>query len=180
MLWKLYNEENISENISLDSFENLKVGVINADNLEYDDGPTNIKTEGPSQNLPSLPICYGLFNGRKLNYFRGQFTYNENQFVVGIHIVENELNDELMNESKLHLFSRESIESLPYLEKLEKSLPFINEFSNLFLQWEEFDGDDKLPDDDYLDVLFKKAQEDFEDTQELFNEFKENYAEKRN
>lgn len=52
MLWKLYVEENLSENITLDSFENLKVGVLNGDNLEFDNGPTNIKTEGPSQNYP--------------------------------------------------------------------------------------------------------------------------------
>lgn len=180
MLWKLYVEENLSENISLDSFENLKVGVLNGDNLEFDDGPTNIKTEGPSQNLPSLPICYGLFKGRTLNYFRGQFSYNENQFVVSIFIVVNEVDDEFVNNSKLHLLSRECLEDLHFSDKLELALPFINEFANLFLDWLEFDGNSKYPDDDYLDELFEKAQEDFNETTNLFTEFKQNYVEKRN
>ena len=52
VLWKLYLNENISEEISLDYYEDLSVGLNNDIDEEFDDSPINIKTEGASHILP--------------------------------------------------------------------------------------------------------------------------------
>ena len=179
MLWKLYKNEPISQNIKLESFENLRVGVPNANYNDYDDGPLNIKTEGSKQILPSLPICYGLFNKRLLNHFRGEFIYNKNHYIVIIDITKNEINDDFEQESKIHILSSESLDDLFYSQKLELALVFIYELTNLICNWQEFENNLKYPDNDYIETLFKKAVDDFEETKAVFDEYKTYYAKKR-
>ena len=51
--------------------------------------------------------------------------------------------------------------------------------STLVSEWTNYDSCEKYPDEEYLDELFKKAQLDFNETKEAFEELKEEYAKKR-
>ena len=51
--------------------------------------------------------------------------------------------------------------------------------STLVSEWTNYDSCEKYPDEKYLNELFKKAQLDFKETKEAFEELKEEYAKKR-
>lgn len=173
VLWKLYLEDNISEEISLDYYEDLSVGLNNDIDEEFDDSPINIKTEGASHILPSLPICYGLFARKSIKYFKGDFNYKDNLFSLRVNIYsEQEL-------STIHILSNGCLEGLHYSEKLYLVLPLLYNLSTLVSEWTNYDSCEKYPDEKYLNELFKKAQLDFKETKEAFEELKEEYAKKR-
>ena len=114
LLWKLYLEENISSDITLDFFEDLRVGLDNPRNIAYDNSPTSIKTEGTGHEIPSLPICYGLFNKKPLNQLKGEFIYKGKRFVLKIDIFK-------MNKKKIkniNINSNKNIKDLYYIDKL--------------------------------------------------------------
>ena len=174
ILWKLYQNENISDEISLDYYEDLSVGINNELDEEFDDSPINIRTEGASHILPSLPICYGLFAKKSIKYFKGDFGYKDNLFSLRINIYNEQ------DLSTIHILSNGCLEGLHYSEKLYLVLPFIYNLSKLVLEWKNYDVKDKYPDEEYLDKLFEKATLDFKETKESFNELKEEYKQKRN
>ena len=174
LLWKLYLGENISSDISLDYFEDLRVGLDNPRNIAYDNSPTSIKTEGTGHEMPSLPICYGLFNKKPLNQLKGEFIYKGKKFILKIDIFKRN-ETEISN---IHIHSNGDLEGLYYSEKLQLILPFLYNLSNLIYEWENFENKDKYPDEEYLDTLLENAKDEFNETIEAFEEYKENYLSK--
>ncbi len=178
MLWKLYENVEISDNITLESFENLRVGIPNSSNIEHDNTPPSIKTQESHLELPSLPICYGLFNKKSLNHFRGEFIYDDNHFIIIIDVFKKETENGFDETSRIHILSSGCLEDLHYSEKLQLSLLFINELADVIKEWEDYPNDKKYPSLDYIDKLFEKAKEEFDETEASFKEYREKYSKK--
>lgn len=79
----------------------------------------------------------------------------------------------------IHILSNGCLEGLHYSEKLSLVLPFIYNLSKLVSEWEHYNVKDKYPDEEYLDKLFEKSKLDFKETEESFNDLKEEYKQKR-
>ncbi len=174
VLWRLSLGKNISDKISLDYFEDLRVGLQNPANFEFDNSPVNIKTEGSGQEIPSLPICYGLFNKKSLNYLKGDFQYNTRSYNVRISISKKN-NEEV---SILHIHSNGHLEGLHFSEKLQLILPFLYNLSESIYEWDNYDNEKKYPDEEYLDKLLSTAKSEFEETLKSFEEYKKEYLQK--
>lgn len=143
ILWKLYLNDNISDEISLDYYDDLSVGL-NNDLDKFDDYPISIQTEGASHILPSLPICYGLFARKSIKYFKGDFKYKDNLFSIRVNIY---------NEQKLstiHILSNGCLEGLHYSEKLDLVLPLLYNLSTLVYKWTNYNSCEKYPDEHIL------------------------------
>ncbi|WP_296847998.1 hypothetical protein [uncultured Methanobrevibacter sp.] len=175
VLWKLSQGENISTKISLESFEDLRVGLNVQGPREFDNSPTSITARGSENEIPSLPICYGLFNNKSLNHLKGEFKYNEdNKFILQIDITR----EDGTEKSTIHLHSNGCLEGLHYSEKLQLALPFLYNLSESIYQWETYDNPEKYPSVDYLDELLNNAKEEFDETLESFNEYRNDYLQK--
>ena len=174
ILWKLSLGENISSKIHLDYFEDLRVGLDNPKDNSYDDSPTSIKTEGTGHEMPSLPICYGLFNRKALNHLKGEFIYNNYTFILKIDIFKRD-EQEISN---IHIHSNGSLDGLKYSEKLQLVLPFLYNLSELIYEWEGYDKESKYPDEDYLNKLLENAQNEFDEMVESFEEYKHSFSSK--
>ena len=177
VLWKLSQGENISTKISLESFEDLRVGLNTHRPHEFDNSPASITARGSENEIPSLPICYGLFNNKSLNHLKGEFKYNdENNFILQIDITR----EGGVEKSNIHLYSSGCLEGLYYSDKLQLALPFLYNLSESIYQWENYDNVEKYPSVDYLDELLENAKDEFEETLESFSEYRENYLQKIN
>lgn len=128
--------------------------------------------------MPSLPICYGLFNKKSLNHFRGEFIYDENHFIIIIDVFKKESENGFDETSRIHILSSGCLEDLHYSEKLQLSLLFINELSSVIKQWENYPNDKKYPSLNYIDKLFEKAKEEFDETKASFIEYRKKYSKK--
>lgn len=170
VLWKLYNSEDISNEISIDFFDNLRVGSSRAHNARKDNALNSIKTEGGGQELPSLPICYGLFNQKPLNHLKGEFIYNDKSFKFSINISK----EGETEKSDMLIYSQRSLSGLMYSDKLQLVLPFLYKLSNVVKNWENSE-DNKYPPIEYIEELFENAQDEYDEMVESYESYKENY-----
>lgn len=178
LLWKLNSNYELPYNLSLESFENLSVGLDVLHN-HYEDGTANIKTEGSGNEIPSLPICYGLFTNKYFNQFKGEFKYKDNSFISKIDIVKKEIEGNEVEFSTIHILSS-TLKNLHFSEKLNLVLPFIYNLANLIDEWENYNVTDKYPNIEFIDNLFENARIDFEEMQESFIDYRRDYLDKLN
>ena len=170
VLWKLNNGEDISPEISIDFFDNLRVGSSRAHNARRDNALNSIKTEGGGQELPSLPICYGLFNQKPINHLKGEFLYNDKTFKFSINISK----EGEFEKSNMLIYSQRSLSGLMYSDKLQLVLPFLYKLSNVVRTWEN-SGENRYPPIEYIEELFENAQEEYNEMVESYESYKENY-----
>ena len=121
-----------------------------------------------------------LFNKKSLNHFRGEFIYDDNHFIIIIDVFKKETENAFNETSRIHILSSGCLEDLHYSEKLQLSLLFINELADVIKEWEDYPNDKKYPSLDYIDKLFEKAKEEFDETEASFREYREKYSEKIN
>ena len=177
ILWKLSLGESISPEITIDFFDDLKVGLSNPKNVSNDNTPNSIKTSGGGNELPSLPICYGLFNKKTLNHLKGEFQYDDNEFEVKLNILK-ETNNNF--ESEIFIYSNGCLSGLMHSKKLQLVLPFVYKLSHVVKKWETSKTEEKYPDEDYLNQLLDNAVAEFNDMIEAFKEFKQEHLSKIN
>lgn len=187
MLWKVYADSELSPGFTIDSFEDLEVAStpqLGIMPISSENVPKMIKTKDSAQQMPSFPICYGLFNEKSLNHLRAEFEFNDNTFIILIDIFYNIITNRNTGEQKkteksiIHILAQECLEDIQYSKKLDLSLPLIYILSELIIKWNDSPVDYKYPDEKYIDALSEKMNTDFNETKENFKKFKKKYCQK--
>lgn len=175
-LWKMSKNLEIHPNLKLLSFDALDLGPKYIGNrVENDErNPPCISTIGGGTNYPYTPICFGLFNSRELNGFNGEFEHNNNNFQANIFIEKNTYGIENM----IHVKWGREKGSIQFSKKMELVLPFIFDLTRSIKLWGELPDIEQEPDEEYLDSLWQRYKEDFDDTKDNFIKFKKKYCDK--
>jgi hypothetical protein len=177
-LWKLSMDSEIHPSLYMTSFDKLGVGPkYSGKRVDHDEmTPPVINTIGEVNTYPSAPICFGLFNSRVLNGFKGEFKYNDTDFQSDIFIKK----IKKTTESIIHVRWGEDKKSIHYSKKLKLVLPFIYTLSESIIKWNKLSESDQLPDEKYLDDLWDRYKDDFDETKINFDSYKKKFCKKKN